>query len=153
MARKRPERTLGDGNDTFWDWCGHGELHLPRCTHCETLAWPIEATCTTCGDKRFEWERLSGRGTIASWCTFERDYYQGQFPMPWDCILVALEEGPLFLANPAGMTARDLRLGLPVHAVFLECEDDAGPFKLPVFVADQPPARPDPIQPSKELLP
>jgi uncharacterized OB-fold protein len=141
MVHQRPDRTLGHGNDTFWEWCGRHELHLPRCTRCQALAWPIEAACTTCGGDGFAWERLSGRGTIASWCTFERDYYQGQFPMPWDCILVELEEGPLFIGNPAEMAWPDMRLGLPVRVAFLDCEDSAGPFKLPIF------------HPSEELMP
>ena len=51
---------------------------------------------------------MSGRGTIASWCTFERDYYYGLLPIPWDTILVELEEGPLFISNPQGFTWRDI---------------------------------------------
>ena len=26
MVEKRPDRTLGGNHDTFWDWCGKGEL-------------------------------------------------------------------------------------------------------------------------------
>ena len=29
-AEKRPDRTLGLNHDTFWDWCGKGELRLQR---------------------------------------------------------------------------------------------------------------------------
>lgn len=133
MTEKRPNRVLGPGHDTFWAGCAQKELHLPRCTQCATLAWPIEPACTTCGAESFAWERLSGRGAIASWCTFERDYYQGQFPIPWECILVELDEGPLFISNPIDLTGADLRVGLPVEVDFLACEDDAGPFLLPVF--------------------
>ncbi|AOR79220.1 hypothetical protein NRB_45620 [Novosphingobium sp. 11B] len=153
VVHKRPDRTLGHGNDTFWAWCDRQELRLPRCTGCHTLAWPIEAACTTCGGEGFAWERLSGRGAIASWCTFERDYYQGQFPMPWDCILVELEEGPLFIANPAGMTGQGMRLGLPVRLAFLGCEDEAGPFNLPVFETDERADRPARSHPTEELIP
>jgi hypothetical protein len=133
VAHKRPDRTLGGDNDRFWQGCEREELHLPRCTCCGMLAWPIEAACTTCRGHTFAWERLSGRGTIVSWCTFERDYYQGHFPIPWECILVELEEGALFISNPDGLTWEDMRVGLPVAVAFLPCEDQAGTFNLPVF--------------------
>lgn len=136
MAQKRPDRTLVGDNAIFWDWCDRQELHLPRCTQCATLAWPIEAACTSCGHEGFVWEQLSGRGTIVSWCSFEKDYYQGLFPIPWDCILVELEEGPLFISNLDGLSWHDMRVGLPVRVAFVDCEDGAGPFKLPVFGAD-----------------
>jgi uncharacterized OB-fold protein len=136
LPEKRPDRTLGPGHDTFWAWCDKEELHLPRCTACTVLMWPIEPACTTCGGTDFAWEALSGRGTIVSWCTFEHDYYQGQLPIPWETVLVELTEGPLFLSNPRGMTRHDMRVGLPVRVAFLPCEDGAGPFKLPVFEAD-----------------
>lgn len=76
---------------------------------------------------------MSGRGTIVSWCTFERDYYNGLLPIPYDTILVELEEGPLFLGNPRGFGWRDITAGMAVKLAFLDCEDSAGPFRLPVF--------------------
>jgi uncharacterized OB-fold protein len=136
MAERRPDRTLGPGRDLFWGGCGRELLQLPRCTACATLMWPIAAACATCGHDGFVWETLSGRGTIFSWCSFERDYFQGLLPIPWETILVELAEGPLFLSNPRGMTSADLRIGLPVRVAFLDCEDAAGAFKLPVFEAD-----------------
>lgn len=135
MAEKRPDRALGPGHDTFWEGCAQGALRLPRNRKTGDLVWPIEQAVADDADA-FVWETLSGRGTIVSWCSFERDYYQGQFPIPWDCILVELEEGPLFLSNPKDMGWRDLSVGMPVRVAFLDCEDSAGPFSLPVFEAD-----------------
>ena len=51
-------------------------------------------------DSNLVWAPMSGRGRIVSWCTFERDYYAGILPIPWETILVELEEGPLFISNP-----------------------------------------------------
>lgn len=133
MAERRPDRTLGAGHDTFWAWCAKGELRLQRCARCGELCWPAVQACDYCGAAELGWERMSGRGRIASWCTFERDYYQGALPIPWDAILVELEEGPLFISNPSGFTWRDIVPAMPVKLAFLDCEDAAGPFKLPVF--------------------
>lgn len=133
MAEKRPDRTLGPGHDTFWDYCNKGELRLQRCTGCGKLAWPVVDACEYCGSGDLRWERMSGRGKIVSWCTFERDYYQGVLPIPWDTILVELEEGPLFLSNPAGFSWPDIAFDMPVTLCFANCEDTAGAFKLPIF--------------------
>jgi uncharacterized OB-fold protein len=124
---------LGPGHDEFWAWCGKGELRLQRCADCGKLSWPIVAACEHCSHANLSWEKMSGRGRVVSWCTFERDYYGGLLPLPWDTILVELEEGPLFMSNPKGFVCADIEPDLPVQLDFADCEDSAGPFRLPVF--------------------
>ena len=133
MAQKRPDRTLGPGHDEFWAWCAKGELRLQRCADCERLTWPVRRTCEHCGGDRLTWERMSGRGRIVSWCTFEREYYKDVLPVPWETVLVELEEGPLFISNPRDLTWKDIAFGMPVTLGFADCEDSAGSYKLPVF--------------------
>lgn len=135
MVQQRPDRMLGPGHDSFWEWCGRGELRLQRCTRCRELCWPAVTACEACGHDALEWEAMSGRGRIVSWCSFERDYYAGAFPMPWTSILVELEEGPLFLSEPQGFGAEAIAFGMPVAVAFLDCQDSAGGFALPVFRA------------------
>jgi uncharacterized OB-fold protein len=130
---KRPDRTLGAGHDEFWAWCGQGELRLQRCADCGNLSWPVTPACEVCGGTDRTWERMSGRGKIASWCSFERDYYAGLLPIPWMTILVELEEGPLFISNPMDFGEADISAGMPVSLAFIDCEDKAGAFRLPVF--------------------
>ena len=43
-----------------------------------------------------------------------QDYYHGMLPVPYDCILVKLEEGPTFLGNPKGFGCDDLVPDMPV---------------------------------------
>lgn len=133
MAQRRPDRTRGPEDDAFWAWCDKGELRLQSCSHCRKFSWPPTQACEHCGGGDLSWERLSGRGALVSWCTFERDYYKGVLPIPWDTILVALEEGPLLISNPSGFTCAEAQVDLPVSVAFIECEDSAGPFALPVF--------------------
>jgi hypothetical protein len=76
---------------------------------------------------------MSGRGKVISWCSFERDYYAGALPLPWDTILIELTEGPLFISNPKDFSYQDIEPGMPVKLAFIDCEDKAGSFKLPVF--------------------
>ena len=133
MAERRPDRVRGPGHDQFWDWCNREELRLQRCANCGQLSWPVVAACSHCGKTDLSWERMSGTGRIVSWCTFERDYYKGALPLPWETILVALAEGPLFVSNPHGFGWRDIEPGMPIRVTFIDCADSTGPFKLPVF--------------------
>ena len=133
MVERRPDRTLGPGHDEFWRWCDRGELRLQRCVRCNNFCWPALSACEHCGGKELAWVPISGRGKIVSWCTFERDYYQGVLPLPWDTILVELAEGPLFLSNPHGFSCSEIEAGMPVRLQFIPCEDSAGRFSLPVF--------------------
>lgn len=100
---------------------------------CRRLSWPPVTACEHCGGTGLNWKRMSGRGRIVSWCTFERDYYNGLLPIPWETILVELDEGVLFMSNPRGFTWREMKAGMAVKVAFLDCEDSAGAFRLPVF--------------------
>ncbi|HEX7858097.1 MAG TPA: zinc ribbon domain-containing protein [Sphingobium sp.] len=130
---KRPDRTLGPGHDEFWAYCANGELRVQRCAACHELQWPVVKACEHCGSTDLPFIPLSGRGNVISWATFERDYYQGALPVPWDTILVELEEGLLFLSNPKGFSWPDITPDMLVRLAFLDAEDKAGPFRLPVF--------------------
>lgn len=133
MPQKRPDRTLGGNHDVFWEWCGKGELRIQRCANCGHQAWPARQACEVCRKTDFAWERLSGRGAVVSWTSFEREYYYGTLPLPYDTILVELEGGPLFLSNPQGFTWREMTPGMAVQVTFVDAEDSAGGFRLPVF--------------------
>jgi uncharacterized OB-fold protein len=134
MSERRPNRTLGGPHDAFWEYCRKGELRLQQCSACQAFAWPPVEQCERCGGD-FAWVPVSGSGKLVSWCTFEHSYYP-DLPVPWDTILVELDEGPLFLSNPRGFSRIDMTAHMPVRVVFIDCEDDAGPFSLPVFEHD-----------------
>ena len=134
MTEKRPPRSLQtDFDRRFWEWCAKDELRLPQCTSCDHIAFPPVDPCENCGSETFDWVRLSGKGTLASWCSIARDYYRGALPLPWDTILVALEEGPWLVSNPKGFANADAEVDMPVQLTFIDCEDEHGTYRLPVF--------------------
>jgi uncharacterized OB-fold protein len=138
VTERRPDRTMDAPNPAFWAFCNEGRLCLQECQDCGQLAWPVVEACLSCGGRDLQWRQVSGNGSLASWCAFERRYYGELLPPPWDCILVELEEGPLFISNPRGFTSQDAYLHMPVRLCFLDCEDRWGPFKLPVFERREP---------------
>jgi uncharacterized protein len=137
MTQRRPDRILGGLHDDFWARCDAGMLCLQSCASCGHLAWPVAEECPRCAGRSLDWRELCGRGTLASWCSFERRYYGELLPCPWDTILVQLAEGPLFVSNPSGFSNVEASLGMPLRLVFLDCEDAAGRFRLPAFERDQ----------------
>jgi len=133
MAEKRPPRVTGPGHDTFWEHCGNGELHLQRCQDCGHRPWPVVETCEECGSEKLEFGAVSGRGKLASWCSFHQPYYGELMPAPYDTIVVELEEGPYFVSNPHGFSNSEATAGMPVKVAYIDCEDEHGAYSLPVF--------------------
>jgi uncharacterized OB-fold protein len=132
MWQRRPNRTLGVPHDQFWEFCNHRELRLQRCDSCSNFAWPPVERCRNGDDGQLTWQAAEGTGHLVSWATFEHQYHPEVLP-PWDTILVELDEGPLFVSNPFGFGWKDMEPALPVEVDFVDCEDDAGRFLLPVF--------------------
>jgi len=137
MTERRPNRVLRPVDEQFWKFCSDRELRLQRCLDCSHISWPPTEACEMCGRTRLSWELLSGKGTVVSWCTFERSYYD-ILPVPWDNILVRLDEGAHFLSNPVGFTGGNAKANMPVRVDFIDCEDDHGSFSLPVFAQEEP---------------
>lgn len=133
MTERRPDRVLGHNHDVFWEGCSQGELRIQHCSGCDRLYWPAARKCEHCDCADFTWQTMSGRGRIVSWSTFVQDYYQGRLPVPYDTLLVELEEGVMFISNPHGFTEAEIVPDMPVEVRFIPCEDSAGPFSLPVF--------------------
>ena len=133
MTQKRPDRVTGPGHDSFWDYAAKGELRLQRCTACNHVLGPVMRACDHCGGSEFSWDRMSGRGSVVSWCSFVQDYYKGLIPVPYTTILVELEEGAFFVSNPEGFGEDGIKAGMAVEVRFIDAEDAAGAFRLPVF--------------------
>src|SRR5687767_11677388 len=114
----------------FWDYCKAGELRAQRCTTCKTLRHPPRPTCSECGSYDFEWERLSGKGTIYSYEVSHQAVHNALEGLtPHTAILVQLEEGPLFTSNLVVGDER-VAIGLPVEVAFVPVTDE---ITLPKF--------------------
>lgn len=132
MAETRPDRVLSPVDVEFWHHCGRRELRLQHCASCAGWSWPAVEACEHCGHQDLCWERVTGRGTLLSWCTFEHRYHH-ELPIPWDAILVELDEGPMFISNPIRLARDDFTAGMPLAVEFLACIDSHGEYLLPVF--------------------
>lgn len=118
-------------NRPFWEAARRHQLALQRCTACQRVWYPPGPVCPDCLSGDFAWERLSGRGMIASWVVFHKAYFPAfTGEIPYAVVQVELEEGPRLTANLVGVANEDIRVGLPVEVVF---DDVTAEVSLPRF--------------------
>lgn len=134
MVEKRPDRVLGPNHDTFWEYCNKEEFRLQKCDDCGAVQFPPSPACPECLGFNRTWTPMAGTATILGHTTFIRQYYP-ECPPPWHCILVELDEGPAFVTNPLDrdISEDELKAGTRVKVAFVDAEDSAGPFKMPLW--------------------
>ena len=124
------EPVLTDINRGFWEGCAEGVLRVQRCGACGHLRYPIAPWCPECLDERWDWEGLSGRGSVLSKLVFHQSYHPAwKDRIPYNVVLVQLEEGPRMISNIAPVSSEDFAVGDAVEVVF----ENEGEFTIPRF--------------------
>lgn len=117
--------TIDDGNRPFWDGCREGVIRLQRCAACGHLRYPVAPLCPRCLATETVWEDVSGAGEVYSFAVFRHAYNDAwRERIPYTVALVRLEEGPTLISNVVGIEPEQVRVGLPVEAVFERASDD-----------------------------
>jgi uncharacterized protein len=114
----------------FWDYCKAGELRAQRCLSCGTLRHPPRPTCAECGSFDYEWQLLSGKGSVYTYAVSHQAVHPALDGMtPHTTIIVQLDEGLLFTSNLIEGSDR-VEIGLPVEVAFEPAGDE---ITLPRF--------------------
>jgi uncharacterized OB-fold protein len=115
----------------YWDFARRGKLAAIRCRDCAHVHFPPGPVCPECLSDNLEWFATSGRGTLFSWVEFHHPYWDCVKPaLPYNVVLVKLDEGPLIASNLIDENLDGLKLGMAVEAVF---EPIPGDMALPKF--------------------
>ncbi len=118
-----PRPTLDVWNRPFWEAAADHRLSVQRCSSCQTLRYPPGPNCPNCLARETEWVDLSGRGEVQSWVIFHQVYYPGlAAAVPYNVVLVRLEEGLRFISNLVGVPDDDIETGMPVRVTFDDVE-------------------------------
>jgi uncharacterized OB-fold protein len=103
----------------FWEHARANRLAVQRCTSCNDLHFPPTQVCPSCLSEQQDWEVVSGRGTVVSWVHFHQVYWPGFRPeLPYNVVLVELEEGPRLLSNLLDVPEGGIAPGMKVRVAF-----------------------------------
>jgi uncharacterized OB-fold protein len=116
---EKPLPVMDDRNRPFWEAARQGELRLQRCARCGVFRFPASRHCPGCVGEDSEWVRVSGAGTVESFCLFHKAYFPGfESEVPYNVAVVRLAEGARLYTNVVGIPNDRLRIGLAVEACF-----------------------------------
>lgn len=74
--------------------------------------------CPACLSASFDWDRVSGRGTVFSFVVFHQVYHPAyKDDVPYNVAMIQLEEGPRMISNIVDVSGQ-VEAGTPVEAVF-----------------------------------
>jgi len=117
VVPERPAPIIGLYDAPLWSFAANNELRLQRCNSCKHVRYFPTGYCPVCLSEDHEWALMSGKGRVASWCVFHKQYFP-QIPAPYIVVMVELEEGPIVPANIINCQEEELKIGLSVHVVF-----------------------------------
>ncbi|MGE4650360.1 MAG: OB-fold domain-containing protein [Myxococcota bacterium] len=125
MLAARPRPAIEAHTAPFWQAARQHQLVLPRCTACDELQFPPEASCRRCGAPDFEWIPASGRATLYTWTLC----HPPLLPFfskhaPWAVAAVELEEGLRMVTRVADVPLDEYEIGMPLVADFEEIDDE-----------------------------
>jgi uncharacterized protein len=111
-------------NAPFLDGLREGRVLLQRCTACERLRYPAARHCPSCLSEQQQWVAVSGRGHVYSFIIVHQ-VYQAAFgdEVPYNVVVVQLDEGPRITSNVVGCTNDAIRIGLSVEPEFVRLGD------------------------------
>lgn len=117
-----PRRVRGIYHDKFWESVAERKMCLQKCRKCGTFRYPAGPACPACVGFDYDWEPVSGKGTVLSWVTYHRQYLPA-YPAPYQVIAVRLDEGPIFVSNMEDPAPAPRKAGERVEIVYVEMPD------------------------------
>lgn len=114
----------------FWEATKHNKLLIQYCSSCGNYQFYPRIICKHCLSD-VKWVEASGEGIVYSYTIVEKAFYPYfKDKVPYIVALIELKEGPRMLSNVVGVNVNEVRIGMPVQAVFNET---FGEYKLVQF--------------------
>jgi uncharacterized protein len=131
---KKPLPEITPVNQPFWDGAKAGKLMMQRCRDCQAWVFCPRPICVECNSDKLEWVQMSGRGKVFSFTVIREVVghdLRGFAPdIPYVTAWIDLDEGPRFCSNIIDCPIEDVKIDMPVEAVF---EDSGQGVTLPKF--------------------
>jgi uncharacterized protein len=115
----------------YWNAAREGRLVVQECRSCGRLAHPPLPACPGCHATEPGWREVSGAGTVYTYTVVRHPtHFAFADQIPYVLALVELAEGPRLITGITGCPPDEVRVGMPVHAVFREVAEGT---TLPYF--------------------
>lgn len=129
----RPIPVPDDRSARFFEAAKQGQLLIKKCPSCGRYLAPQREICDVCGNEALDWAPASGKGTIYSFVHMHQMLHPAfRNEVPYNVIIVELEEGPRFTSNLVGTPDNEINVGLRVEAVFEELSPEVSVPKFRV---------------------
>ena len=110
-----------DLHSEFYEFCKDHELRFQRCFDCKAWRHMPRDSCEACGSFNWNWEVSSGKATLFSWTIVHRALHPAfADEIPYTVVVVEMEEGVRLVSRLVDVSNEELKLGLPLEAVFEE---------------------------------
>src|SRR3990170_8930328 len=114
-----PIPTADEASEPFFRGAKERKLMLLRCAQCGQHRLPGRERCADCWSTEAEWVEASGRGKLYTFGIMHQQYHPAFAEViPYNYALVELEEGPRLVTNMVDCPNEELRVDMPVDAVF-----------------------------------
>jgi uncharacterized OB-fold protein len=129
MARSPQSRsdipTIDSASAPYWEAAKQGQLLIAECTACGSVHHYPRPFCPFCWSEDVHPTRASGTGTLYTYsAVYVNDLAPFKERLPYVAAIVELTEGPRLMTTIEDVGLDDLRVGMPVAAVFRPVDDD-----------------------------
>ncbi len=131
MTAPRPLPTLDEDNHEWWEALRQHRLVFQRCAGCGCWRHPPRPACPHCRSLGWTWVESRGTGTIYAYTVIYRPahpYFADK--VPYNVILVELDEGVRLVSNLVPHDERYLRVGQRVRVFYDDVSEEC---TLPLF--------------------
>ncbi|MDV3124596.1 Zn-ribbon domain-containing OB-fold protein [Mycobacterium sp. 21AC1] len=131
--------TIDAASAPYWAAAREGRLLITRCSVCAKVHHYPRPFCPYCWSEDVHPVQASGTGTLYTYSTvFVNDLSPFKERLPYIAAIVQLTEGPRLLTTIEGADPHNLRVDVPVDAVFrpVDENDPASPF-LTIFTPSE----------------
>jgi uncharacterized OB-fold protein len=119
LEHGRPTPTIYEWNRPFFAGGIEGRLMLQRCSRCKALIYYPRLVCPSCLSPEYQWETLSGRGTVFSFAIVWRPNHPAfADQIPITLAIVDLREGPQMVTALVDCAPDRVEIGMDVTVVF-----------------------------------
>jgi uncharacterized protein len=115
---KKPLPYIHSETRAYWQGTRGHELLIRKCRACGVYHFYPRDFCPSCFSFDVDWVKASGRGIIYSFTICHRPAEGFEEDVPYNIVLVELEEGVRMLSTVVGCLNADLRVGIPVEVFF-----------------------------------